>query len=195
MAATHTYKLTAYPKQTVLRDETPATLKPMTEKDGESLGEFFLRVPPEDRYFLKEDVTSPKVIARWVAELDYDRALPILVWVGDRIVADGTLHRTRSLAHQHVGEVRIVVDPEFRDKGIGTALLHEIAVMANENGLEKLILQAVAEKEDAAIRAADNIGFVKVGTLKNYAKGADSHPYDLVIMEMLLGKWFEWWDF
>lgn len=195
MVATHTYKLTAYPKEIALRDGTPATLKPMTAKDGAALLEFFLRVPPEDRYFLKEDVTSQKVIKRWTEEIDYDRALPILAWVDDRIVADGTLHRTRSLAHQHVGEVRIVVDPEFRDKGIGTTLMHELAAVANENGLEKLILRAVEGKEDAAMKAAGYVGFVKVGTLKNHAKGVDSHPYDVVLMEMPLGKWFEWWGF
>lgn len=195
MLKTHIYKLTAYPRETALRDGSMVTLKPMTERDGRELLEFFRRVPAADRYFLKEDVTSPEVISRWCAELDYDRALPILAWHKDQVVGDGTLHRTRAGARRHVGQIRIVVDPEFRTRGLGTTLLHELATIANENGVERLVLEAVAEREEQAIKAAEYIGFVKVGVLPGHAKDVDGHPRDIVVMEMPLGKWFEWWAY
>ena len=191
--ANHVYKLTAYPKQLHLLDGTEVVLKPMTPEDAEPLLKFFLQVPAEDRRYLKEDVTSPKVIGRWAKEIDYDRALPLLAWVDGKIVADGTLHRTRTLARRHVGELRIVVDPDFRNRGLGTALLRELAAIANENGLERLLFQAVSDREDSAIKAALYVGFVRIGVLPGHAKDLDGHPRDVVLMEMPLGKWFEWW--
>lgn len=193
MRTTHTYKLVDYPKEISLRDGSNVVLKPLTEGDAGPLQQFFLRIPDEDRFYLKEDVTSPQVVERWVSQLDYDRVLPLLAWVGNRVVADGTLHRSRAGARRHVGEIRILVDPEYRNRGLGTTMLHELATVANESGLERLTFEAVAEKEDAAIKSAQFVGFVQVGVLRSHAKDPDGHPRDLVLMEMPLGKWFEWW--
>lgn len=193
MTTTHTYKLAAYPKEVTLRDGTRVALKPMTSEDALTLQRFFSRIPAEDRYYLKEDVTSPQVVQRWTAELDYHRVLPLLAWIDGRVVADATLHRQRAGARRHVGEVRILVDPEYRNRGLGTTMLHELATIANESGLERLIFEAVSEKEDAGIKAAQFVGFVQVGVLHSNAKDPDGHPRNLVIMEMPLGKWFDWW--
>lgn len=195
MVSSHTYKLTAYPKEVHLPDGTSVVLKPLTAGDGEALLQFFLKVPAEDRRFLKEDVTSPKVVKRWVTEPDYDRALPILAWSDDKVVADATLHRTRTLARRHVGEIRILVAPEYRSRGLGTILMRELATIANDHGLERLVIQAVAEREEAAIKAAESIGFTKVAVLPGHAKDVDGHPRDIVLMDMPLGKWFDWWSF
>ncbi len=91
MTTTHTYKLTAYPKDVVLRDGTKAVLEPITEEHAGALLEFFQRIPAEDRHYLKEDGTSPKVIQHWALELDYDRTLPLLAWIDGQVVADATL--------------------------------------------------------------------------------------------------------
>lgn len=193
MTITHTYKLSAYPKDIVLRNGTKAALKPMTEHDAGALLRFFLKIPSEDRYYLKEDVTAPTVTQRWARELDYDRTLPLLAWVDGHVVADATLHRQRAGARRHVGEVRILVDPEYRNQGLGTTMMRELATIANDSGLELLTFEAVAEKEDAAIASAKFIGFIPSGVLRGHAKDPDSHPRNLVMLEMPLGKWFEWW--
>lgn len=195
MIASHTYRLTAYPKEIVLREGTKVTVKPMTTEDSYALLQFFLNVTPDDRYYLKEDVTSPRVIRRWAEELDYDRALPLLAWVNGKIVADGTLHRTRTMARRHVGEVRVVVDPEYRNKGLGTSLMHELAEIAYENGLERLTFEAIAGKEDAAIKSAEFVGFMKLAVLPGHGKDIDGQPRDIVLMEMPLGRWMELWPF
>lgn len=195
MIRTHIYKLASYPKPAALRDGTPVTLKPMTQYDAEALLDFFHRVPAEDRYYLKEDVLDPAVTKRWAAELDYDRALPILAWINGVVVADGTLHRTRAGARRHVGQIRIAVDPEYRMRGLGSLLLHELATVANENGLERLLLEAVADKEEQAVKAAEYAGFSRAGVLPGHAKDPDGHPRDIILLEMPLGAWLEWWDF
>ena len=74
-------------------------------------------------------------------------------------------------------------------------MMHELAAIANENGLERLFFEAVAEREAEAIKAAEYVGFVRAGVLTGHAKDADGHPRGIVLMEMPLGKWFDWWRF
>lgn len=87
-----------------------------------------MNTPEEDRYYLKDDVTSPKLIQRWAEEPDYDRALPLLARVDGKVVADGSLHRTRTrtTGRRHVGKVRILVTPAYRHHGLGTTLMREL---------------------------------------------------------------------
>ena len=191
----HTYKLTAYPKEIKLRDGRKCVLKPMTAMDKDALQDFFRRLSPEDRYYFKDDVTDPQVIEKWVQDVDYDRSLPLLAWVDDAIAADGTLHRSRANARRHVGKIRISVAPDMRECGLGTTILQELTQIANENGLERLLLEAVVDKEAAAIKAAEFVGFVRAGILPGHARDADGHPRDIVLLEMPLGKWLEWWGF
>ncbi|MBI4203156.1 MAG: N-acetyltransferase [Chloroflexi bacterium] len=195
MTGSHVYRLTAYPKEIVLRDGAKVVLRPMSQQDGDALLSFFLGIPPDERHYMKDDVTSPQVVEEWTHHLDYDRALPLLAWVGDTVVADGTLHRTRAGARRHVGELRILVAPEYRTMGLGSAMMQELASIANEHGLERLMLQAVAQKEIAAIKAAEAIGFVQVAVLPGHGKDLDGRLSDIVILEMPLGEWFNWWVF
>ena len=48
MVTSHTYKLTAYPKEVDLEDGTGVVLKPMSQEDADALLEFFLGVPSEE---------------------------------------------------------------------------------------------------------------------------------------------------
>ena len=187
-----TYKLTAYPRKVALRDQTEVVVKPMGPKDGPALLEFFKCITERERSYLQEDVTSPKVVNRWADELDYDRALPLLAWVGDKVVADGTLHRKRAGARKHLGEVRVVVDPDYRNRGIGTRMIQELTEIAYENDLERLYFELVADEEDDAIKAANFAGFSRLATLPNFVRDSSGRVHDLVVMELLLSQWKEW---
>jgi len=174
--------LDAYPKIVVVKDGTRVTLRPMVKEDEEKLKEFFASIPEEDRWYLKEDVADPKVIESWVRDLNYDRVLPIVAEVGDRIVADATLHRRTFGGSKHVGKLRIVVAPEYRSKGLGTWITLDIVNMAMHSGLEKLATEMVADKQQVAIDGVRQLGFVQEAVIPDYAKDPQGESHDLVIM-------------
>ena len=94
----------------------------MIVADENALVEFFCRVPEEERLYLKEDVTDPKIIERWAETLDYDRVLPLLGISGDKIIADGTLHHKRAPLRKHVGEVhRLNLVDQFAEANYRTS--------------------------------------------------------------------------
>ena len=58
----------------------------------------------------------------------------------------------------HVGEVRLVVDPNRRRGGVGKALARRALVAALEADLRKLVVEVVADQEPA-IRLFTELGF------------------------------------
>lgn len=189
------FKMTAYPKEVELPNKRAIVIRPMHSDDDAALLDFFLRIPEEERFYLKEDVTSPGVVRQWVENINYSRALPLLAFVGDRIIADGTLHRRRAGAAKHRGEIRLVVDPEFRNMGVGTELIRQLIEVARDSDLETIIFELVAQEQDSAMKTAEALGFVRLATVPNYYRDIRGKPHDMLVMELPLGKWQEWWDF
>jgi GNAT superfamily N-acetyltransferase len=166
------------------------TLRPLTADDKTALLQFFQRVPSPERLYLKEDVTSPAVIDRWVRELDYTRVLPLLAWDGDRIIGDGTLHRSRAEARRHIGELRIVIDPDYRNRGVGRTLLQALVDVARvaDPQLEKLMFEVVSDTERAATHTAVAMGFVKAATFSAHIRYVEGEPHDLHVYELQFGE-------
>lgn len=185
------YKLTAYPKQVTLRDGSVVTLRPMEPADAEGLLEMFRDVPAEDRWFLKEDVTSEKVVREWVEHLDYNRALPLLAIADGKIVADGVLVRRRGVARQHLAEVRIVVRPAWRNRGLGSTILKELCDIAAEADIEKVMSELVEDEKDA-IDAMERLGFVRSAVIPDLLRDMHGRPRNVIVLTLPLGKYWQW---
>ncbi len=137
-------ELTGFPTVLLTSESEEYGVRPMESGDAQALLEFFRRVPEDDRYYLKEDVTSPEVIERWCEELDHRRVIPLVATRGDRIIGDATLHRSRSMARRHVADVRVVVDPEYRNRGVGRGLLRCPGDVAGRSDVARLRFEVVA---------------------------------------------------
>lgn len=186
MTTTTVYPIPGFPTIYLTADGARMTIRPMVPEDKEELLAFFSRIPAEDRFDLKEDVTDPKVMERWALTLDYSRALPLLAILDGQIVGDGTLHHRRAGARQHVGEVRVVVDPAYRNRGVGRALLHKLIDIAGDKGLKKLMFEVVADTEAAAMHTAQVLGFIPVASLPGQVQDVCGQPHDLIMMERRL---------
>lgn len=186
------YKLSGYPKTLQVSSGPQITVRPMTRDDGPALLAFFRRIPDDERYFLKDDVTSESVIDSWAQHLDYDRALPLLAFDGDRVCADAVLIRHRGDARSHYAEIRVVVDPEYRGRGLGTALMKELIDIAWDAELELVQAEFVRDTQEDAVEAIKALGGVEAGSLKDAYRGRDGTSHDLVILRVPLGRYWQW---
>ena len=66
------------------------TMRPMMKTYKDAFLDFLRRVPEEDRFYLKDGVTSASVVSQWAAHLEYCRTLPILAFAGDKVIGDAT---------------------------------------------------------------------------------------------------------
>lgn len=175
-----------YPKSLTLRDGSTVTVRPLRTVDGEALADFFRRIPEEDRKFLKDDVTRPEVVDAWCRDINHARVFPLIAEAEGKVVADATLHRRTAGWLRHVGEVRLVVDPEFRGKGLGSRLLEELILLAQDEGLDKLVAEIVRE-EVAARKAFERLGFRQVAVIPDLVRDQTGTTRDLVILVLDLG--------
>jgi len=173
--------VSGYPKTARLQTGTTITLRPMVKEDADKLHTFFARVPREDRLFLREDVSRRDVIDAWARDLDYEKVFPLVAEVGDNIVGDATLHRRKGGWTSHVGKVRVVVDKDYRGKGLGSLLLEELITVAKQAGLEFLVAEVMATQA-GALAAFKRLGFEKEAVLYNYVKDQMGGRHNLILM-------------
>lgn len=173
--------LEKYPRIFYLKNGTEVTIRPMKKEDEEVLHDFFTRLPIGDRLYLKDDVGNREVIAKWARNLNYDVVLPLLAFVDDRLVADGTLHQKKSGWKRHVGTLRLVVDKEYRHLGLGVILIDELIETASDFGLEQVIAE-VANKDTRAISVFTRAGFEKVAVIEGLIKDQKGMNTDVAVM-------------
>ncbi len=186
---------TDYPKMVLLRDSTRVTLRLLNSGDKIRLLEFFQRIPEEERHYLKDNVVGPEVIHQWTSDISWERVIPVVALAGDDIVADGTLHRSRAAARRHIGEIRVVVHPTYRDKGLGSRMIRELVDVAVDLGLHKVLFELVDRREKAAITASKMMGFSEVSVLQEGVRDFWGNYQDLVVLEMPLKDRQLWWRF
>ncbi|HAL47370.1 MAG: GNAT family N-acetyltransferase [SAR202 cluster bacterium] len=179
--------LLRYPANATLSDGSTITIRPLTPDDKVELMRFFTRVPEEDRFYLHDNVTAPETIRAFTDHIDIERTIPIVAVQDDgRIVADSTLHRSRRPALRHTGELRAVVDPEYRGRGLGSRLIHELVELGRGLGLRSLIFELVDLREQRAIQAAASAGFQEVAVLNSRVMDMYGSLQDLIVLELSL---------
>ena len=178
--------LERYPREITLRDGARLTLRPMVREDVDRLWDFLCRIPPEDKMYFREDVTRKEVVERWAEHLEYDSVLPVLALEEGRVVGDATLHRNRNGWKQRVGTVRIQIAPDFRHRGLGTAMLREIRHLGEKAALHYLVAEVI-EEQQAAIRAFEKMGFERVVFFRNFVNDQEGRFHNLFVLLYSMG--------
>jgi RimJ/RimL family protein N-acetyltransferase len=144
--------------------------------DREALTRFLKRVPDPDRTFFKEDVDDPAVIDAWLAPGP----------VHTIAVEDGEVVGSLSLVplhgwSSHVGEIRLIVDPAHRGRGIGRTLARRAVVDALELGLKKMVVEVIAVQEPT-IAMFRSLGFDPEALLSDHVRDRSGELRDLMML-------------
>jgi ribosomal protein S18 acetylase RimI-like enzyme len=151
-------------------------IRPLRPDDREALERFLERVPEGDRTFFKEDVADPEVIAWWLRP-GAARSLA----VEDGVVVGSVAVVPLQGWSSHVGEVRVVVDPDHRRRGVGRALTRHAVREALRLGLTKMVVEVVADQEPA-IAMFRSLGFDPEALLKDHVRDQAGELRDLMIL-------------
>ena len=150
--------------------------RPIAAGDEPALQRFFARIPEADRTFLKEDVDDPAIAAAWARP---GSARTIAVEAGEVVgsVAVVPLHGWSS----HVGEVRLVVDPAARGRGLGRELARHAVHDAVELGLAKLVVEVIADQAEL-IAMFVALGFDAEALLADHVRDRNGQIRDLLVL-------------
>jgi RimJ/RimL family protein N-acetyltransferase len=155
--------------------------------DLEPLLAFYASVPDDERTFLKEQLLDRATVESWLRDEHGRRALAC---EDDTVV--GVVGVVPLVGwSDHVGEIRLVVAPERRRSGIGCALARWALVAAVHTGLQKLIVEVVAEQE-GAVAMFQSLGFRAEALLRDHIRARDGDTRDLILLaHPVLEQWEE----
>jgi predicted N-acetyltransferase YhbS len=174
-----------FPQEAVLRDGRRVLLRPFTKRDVSALHDFFLRLPAETRRFAWDDVESRATVERWGRELDYEKVFPLVALDGGAIVADATLHRRERGPLRLVGRIKWMIDPAWRNVGLGSILVNQFVKTARKLGLKHLNCMLISDLEEHAIRVLGDLGFVAY-PIPGYGTDPDGNAHDMTLMVLKL---------
>jgi ribosomal protein S18 acetylase RimI-like enzyme len=151
-------------------------IRPIEAGDSPALSRFFERIPESDRTFLKEDVGDPRVLAEWV-QPDTGRTIAV---EDDQVV--GALAVVPLVGwSSHVGEVRLVVDPDHRGRGIGRRLARQAVLEAVDMGLGKLVVEVISD-QGPLIAMFRGLGFEPEALLSDHVRDRAGQTRDLIVL-------------
>src|SRR6266508_3844483 len=151
-------------------------IRPLETRDEAAVDRFLDRIPEGDRTFFKEDVDDPAVRAAWFRP----GTARLLAADGDTVIGYVAVVPLQGWS-SHVGEVRVIVDPDHRGRGIGRTLARHAVLQALELGLTKMVVEVVAD-QTAAIGMFRSHGFEPEALLEDHVRDADGELRDLMIL-------------
>jgi ribosomal protein S18 acetylase RimI-like enzyme len=151
-------------------------IRPLQPSDRPAIERFIERVPDGDRTFFKEDVSDAAVVDAW-ARPGSARSVAV---DGDTVLGYVAVVPLQGWS-SHVGEVRVIVDPERRGQGIGRALARHAVMEALRLGLTKMVVEVVAEQE-ATIAMFRSYGFDPEALLRGHVRDRGGELRDLMIL-------------
>lgn len=179
MARTTTLRR-SYPWQTTLNG-LQITFRLMGEGDRDPVLAFARSLPEHDLLFLRIDITRPEVVDEWIENIRRGRTFTVLAEVEGKIVGYGSLHRNEVLWTRHVGEIRVLVSPELRGRGLGKRLAGEVFAIAQELGLKKIVAEMTTDQRGAR-QVFERLGFRPEALLADYVMARDGRTHDLLVM-------------
>jgi ribosomal protein S18 acetylase RimI-like enzyme len=151
-------------------------IRPIQSGDDAGLAWFLQRIPEADRTFLKEDLDNPDVVLTW-SEPGAARSIALEDEEVVGYAAVVPLHGWSS----HVGEVRIVVDPDQRGHGVGRALARRAVLDALDLGLAKLVVEVIADQEGLIVMFR-GLGFEPEALLTDHVRDRNGELRDLMVL-------------
>lgn len=174
----------AYPVTHSLSGED-VVLRPMTAADRDTVIDFARSLPEHDLLFLRRDITDPSVVDEWLRQIEEGSIATILAFVSggvdDDLAGYGTLHRETLRWSSHVAEIRIVVSPAHRNRGLGRCLTQEIFTTALRNGIEKIVARMTPDQH-GAITTFGGLGFRTEALLRDHVRDRSGNLHDLLVM-------------
>jgi ribosomal protein S18 acetylase RimI-like enzyme len=151
-------------------------IRPLEPDDQDAVERFLEHIPQSDRTFFKEAVDDPAVVSAW-AQAEGGRWLAVDHGKVAGYVAIVPLHGFSS----HVGEIRLVVDPQARGQGVGTAMARHAVVEALRLGLTKMVVEVLADQE-FTVEMFSRVGFDPEALLVGQVKDRSGELRDLLIL-------------
>ena len=169
-----------YPR-TVACGDAQVEIARMTAGDRAALVAFVATLAPQDLLFVPRDLGHPKVVDAWMRSLETGELVSLVARSNGEMVGCTAIFVDELSWSKHVGELRVLVSPTWRGRGLGRTLIQECFAQALELGLTKLVAQMMVDQR-AAIAVFEELGFRAEALLSKHVADRDGKLHDLVLL-------------
>jgi RimJ/RimL family protein N-acetyltransferase len=170
----------AYPRSIICNVEE-VEIRYMTAADEAPVLTFARQLPSHDLLFLRRDISQQKVVAAWIRDTQGGAITSLVALRSSEVVGCASLISDELSWSPHVCELRVVVAPEMRGKGLGRALTQECFTYGLSRGMEKIVAHMTVDQK-AAILVFEQLGFRAEALLRDHVKDRDGRKHDLAIL-------------
>ena len=170
----------SYPRR-VESGGSPVEIARMTAADRDALVAFVATLPALNLLFVPRDIGHPKVVDAWIRALDSGELASLVARDGTTMVGCTAIFTDELSWSRHVGELRVLVSPAWRGKGLGRVLIQECFAQALELGLKKLVAQMTTDQR-GAIAVFEELGFRAEALLSRHVADRSGTLHDLVLL-------------
>ena len=172
-----------YPKSVRLKNSNDIELRLLNEDDIDMLVDFFQNLPIKNRMYLRIDVMKRENILKRFGTIDYTNMFPVTALVDSKIIAIGTIFRSQFGWMRNLGELRVVVSPEYQRQGLCTVLTKELFFHSLTTDMYKIQAELM-ENQNSAISCFERLGFKREAILRKHVTDIKGNRHDLIIMSL-----------
>jgi RimJ/RimL family protein N-acetyltransferase len=142
--------------------------------------EFFKSLPLEDRQYLRSDVTDIEQIKLRMNPGPFFSIWRLVAEEKGRIIADATVCRHVTGWMRHTSEIRCIIHPSYKRKGLGSLLIWELFQKTLSDKTHMVFCDVMPEQK-AAIAVLERLGFKLSMIRPNHVKDISDKKHDLYI--------------
>jgi len=173
------------PKVEKLKNGTSAIFRFFSRDDLDDIWNIFNKVVQEGKYIpVINPVTSRFEKENWYFRQKEEDNIVVVAEIDKHVVGQCMIEHIGWDAAYHVGELGIIIAPEYRNIGIGQILIQESLIAAQDKPFEKIILSCF-HTNLRALNLYKKLGFQEVGYRDQQFK-LNGTFYDEVLMELWL---------
>jgi RimJ/RimL family protein N-acetyltransferase len=160
-----------------LKDGVRVLIRPMVREDRQHLVEFFSSAGEDDLRYMRHNVRDQALVNSWCDNLDYEKVLPLLAFVKERIVGSASLYFFEG-PKRHIAEYRLFLSKDFRKRGLGMKMTRALLDMARKQNIHIVFGEVIAE-QTKVIRAFEQLGFKSKALLEDFFMFPDGDTCDI----------------
>jgi len=164
-----------------LKDGTNVLISELHVNDLDRLMKFYSALPPEDRKYLRINVTDREIVEQRIKLTKTGNVFRLVALFEDEIIAEGALELSPEEWRKHQGELRVIVAKPFQHKGLGMIMVRELYFLAVEKNVE-LVVVKMMRPQIAAQRIFRKLGFQEELLIPGYVRDQSGEKQDLIIM-------------
>ena len=165
----------------------PVAIQSLADCSEQALETFVGKLPVHDLLFLDRDIRQPRVLAAWRRAIEQGAVHSLVAIAGDEIVATTAVIRDPLSWSAHVADVRLLVLPESRGKGVGRALLEASIEHAISQGATKLTARMTPDQR-GAITLFEETGFRGEALLRDQVRDTNGDLHDIAVLSLDVGQ-------